>query len=106
MRSIPILSGLAVLTLAATALAQTAPRDSGAAPTSTQDASGDKPTAPSMKPDARDQATAKADKNGYNTKTTGNPPASELKPRTSKWPGYYQSSDIPREESKPYGPPR
>ena len=105
MRSATILSGIAILVLAATtARAETAAGaatpDPAAASITAKDAAGDKAGAPSGKYSSRN------DKAGYNAKTPQPPASSEAPPRRSKWPSYYQSSGDDAQTSKPFGPPR
>ena len=107
MRSVTILSGIAILTLAAAgARAQTttgaATADPAAASTAGREVSGDKAAASSQKHEA---TPARSDSAGYNAKTTKTPAQSEGPPPRNKWPGYGQFSGDP-DAAMPYGPPR
>jgi len=108
MRSVTILSGIAILTLAAAAQAQSdapaTPPDPGASATASKAASGDKAATSTQTHGSG--APARNDNTGYNAKTSDTAPAkTDAPPRRSKWPSYGQFSSGPGSE-KPYGPPR
>ena len=111
MRTITLLSGIAILTLSAAAAWAQTQTNAGAAPplpgvvyAPSTDVPGDKIIPPSQAPPPA--AASRGDKAGYNSKASKTPAKPEDPPRRSKFPAFGQFCTGSSDASKPCDLPR